>query len=255
MCAWPIAVISCVRVPLRRASSGARIARAPATSRGRRVVHALQKRLSSRSSSPRQAWSSVRLVHQRGEHGEVLRERPGLGVEARELAALEAEGGRDRLRAAAPTGCSSAQPNRPLQAISTPARAARPAVAAGVQQRVGPLALRAADQPLRRLAVEPQRRLRVGHQQQVDLLARPRLAARSPRAEPPRRPQRPELHAQLGVGTSGAPRRAMRSGPAMRIRSGAHVSRVHERLRDAAHLAHPLARVVGNAASSRSHLP
>jgi hypothetical protein len=59
MWAWPMAVISCVLVALRRSfSNGPRIARARSHVARSSASQTLQKRLSSRSSSPRHASSA-----------------------------------------------------------------------------------------------------------------------------------------------------------------------------------------------------
>ena len=206
MWAWPIAVISCVRVPLRRASSAGED-RAVA-----RVAEAVE--LAQQLAAPR----ALLLVHQRREHAEVARERPRVRVEARDLAALEPERRRDRLPAAATAG--SARPSRTARcrrsppAPAAPRRPPRSATSVAAE----PVPPRAAHQPLRRLAVEPQRRLRVRDQQEVDLRARPRL-----RHGRPRRP------ATTSPTAARAPCRAPRparppSGPVIRSREHARVS-------------------------------
>ena len=138
---------------------------------------------------------AVGLVHQRREHAEVVGQRPGGGVEDGELAALEAERGRDRRRPLL-RRVQLGPAEQPV-AGDLDARAQRLAGRrARGEHRVGPVVLGAGHEALDRLAVEPQRRLRVGHQEQVDLLARPRLGHGRLDLEPPRRPQRPELHAE-----------------------------------------------------------
>ncbi len=189
----------------------------------------------------------IRLVHQRHQHGQVLRERPGLGVEARELAALEGEGGRRERR---PLGRRVAL------------RPAEQPVAGDLDRRLDPLAgpralaqarvrapeLRAADEPLDRLAVEPERRLGVGFQQQVDRRAGPLRRHRRREPQPPRRPQRPERHAQPGVGVRQRGR-VGGSEPVHRPGDAQPVDRaclgVHEFLHAPRHLPDALARVVG----------
>ena len=119
-------------------SSGARIARAAGqvarSLRIPRVAEAVE--LAQELAAPRVV--DARLVHQRRQHVEVARQRPRLAVEARELAALEAEGRRRRRRRAGAAGWSSDHPNSPLQAISTRALSALPRRRALGEHRVGP---------------------------------------------------------------------------------------------------------------------
>ena len=225
MWAWPTAVISCVRVPLRRASSACED-RAVA-----RVAEAVE--LAQELALP----GAVGLVHQRREHAEVAGERPRLGVEDRELAALEPEGGRDRRRPLL-RRVQLGPAEQPV-AGDLDARAQRLAGRrARGEHRVGPVVLGARHEALDRLAVEPQRRLRVGHQQQVDLLARPLVRHGRLDLEPPRRPQRAELHAERGVALL-----AVRAGDPHPV--GRAWLPVHERLREPRRLADTLAGVVG----------
>ena len=106
----------------------------------------LQKRLSSRSSSPPQA--PLRLVHQRRQHAEVARQLPGVAVEARQLAALQAERGRDRLRPLRRR--VQLRPAEQAVAGDLDARAQRLAGRrARGEHRVGAAVPGAADQPLR----------------------------------------------------------------------------------------------------------
>ena len=214
MCAWPIAVISCVRVALRRSFSSGREDRAGRGHVARSSAsHALQKRLSSRSSSPRQASSTPGSSISAASTSRSRDERPRLAVEARELAALQAErrGGTRPPRGAA--GCSSDHPKSPLQAISTLALSGSPAAARSASIASGADVRAPADQPLDRLAVEPQRGLGVGDEQQVDLLAVPLLghARLAPRAT---------TSPTAGPAPSPASRRGTRARPPRRPRCG-----------------------------------
>ena len=229
MCAWPMAVISCVRVALRRSSSsGPRIARAARPRRAvlgvPRVAEAVE--LAQELAAPRVV--GARLVHQRRQDVEVARQRPRLAVEARQLAALEAERRRRAALACVGLRIELGPPEEPV-AGDLDARAQLLARHRALgEHRVGADVRAAADQPLDRLAVEPQRRLGVGDEQQVDLLALP-LGRHAPlHRQPPRRPQRAERHPRLPRRGSPAPRRptaGIRStGPAIRMRSGARAS-------------------------------
>ena len=88
MCAWPIAVISCAasRCAARAARRGSRAPRPRrAVARVPRVAEAVE--LAQQLAAPRVV--DARLVLSAAQHVEVARQRPRLGVEARELAALE----------------------------------------------------------------------------------------------------------------------------------------------------------------------
>ena len=139
------------------------------------------------------------LVHHADQHAQVLGELPRGGIEARELAALERErarrGGRLVRR-----GLSSAQPKRPLQAIST--RDLEPL--ARVRARVSGASGRLKSRPLTRPWTGSPSRQTVASE-----LVTSSRSTRSPvpvvghgrrQPQPPRRPQRAQRHAELRVG-------------------------------------------------------
>ena len=132
MWAWPMAVISCVRVALRRSvSSGARIARAGDQVARSAASHVLQKRLSSRSSSPRQASStpgspiSATRTSRSQESAHASRSKRASAQRSRRNGGAGAT-------ASWGWGCSSDHPKSPLQAISTLALNDSPAAARSV---------------------------------------------------------------------------------------------------------------------------
>jgi dihydrofolate reductase len=190
---------------------------------------------------------AARLVHQRDEHPQVARQRPRLAVEARELAALKAEGRRGRRRLVG-LRIELGPPEEPVAGDLDARAQLLPRHRPRSEHRVGPHVGAAADQPLHRLAVEPQRRLGVGDEQQVDLLALPVGRHDALHRQPPRRPQRPQLHSGRrvavvqpgGLGDRNAVHRPRDPHAVGRPRVG-----VHERLDAARDLAHALARVVG----------
>ena len=125
----------------------------------------------------------ARLRLERAQRLEVAGDAPGLGVEARDLAAQQL--GRGVRRAEHPVaGELDLQLDR--------ARLGR-----GGEHGVGPLAATARIQPLDDGAVAPQRRLTVRHEQEIDALAAPLLRHGHAGAEPVGRPLRPEALAGL----------------------------------------------------------
>ena len=207
MWAWPIAVISCVprAVAARPSSAGP-------GSRGRPgVAEAVE--LAQQLAAPRAVGV---LVHQRRQHAEVARERPR--VADRSARARSARAGTPAGPAPAAATAGSARPSRTARCRrSRHSRAAAPAARARGEHRVGAVAARAAHQALDRLAVDPQRRLGVRHQEQVDLLARPRLRHRASTSS----------HHVAHSGPSSIPSSASRStpsGPVIRSREHGRVS-------------------------------
>ena len=188
----------------------------------------------------------ARLAHERDEDVEVAGERPRLAVEARQRAALQAKrwGGRDRLVG---LGMQVGPPEEPV-AGDLDARAQRlTRRRARGEHRVGADVRAPADQALDRLAVDPQRGLGVGDEQEVDLLALPLRGHARLHRQPPRRPQRAERHPRRRVAVLERGRLGGRDA-ADRSRDPHAVGRprvgVHELLCEARDLAHALARVV-----------
>ena len=126
------------------------------------------------------------------QHVEVVVKLPCLGIEASDVAAVE----HDRL------DCRVGPVERAELAVACEFDAQLELLAPGGlldQQRIGTRSFVAGVEPLDRAATDPERRLRVGDPQQIDPVAGPLGWHRRLDPKPERRPQRPELLAQLGV--------------------------------------------------------
>ena len=210
--------------------------------------HALQKRLSSRSSSPRHASSAPGSSISADQHVEVAARAPtprGRSAPARSAPGETA----GRAAAAADWGCglSSDHPKSPLQAISTRALSASPAAA------------RAASMASARTYAPPLTSPCTGspssHSVASELVTSSRStcspshsAGHAPlHREPPRRPQRAERHPRRRVAVvqrRGLGSRDAAHGPRDPHAVGRPRVGVHERPREPRDLAHALARVV-----------
>jgi hypothetical protein len=188
----------------------------------------------------------ARLVHEGREHVEVARERPCLAVEAGQLAALQAKARRGRLHVLGLRMVLRPAEEPVARDLDVGAQRLPRRRALG-QHRVGADVRAAADEALRRLAVEPQRGLGVGDEEQIDLVALPLRGHPPLDRQPPRGPQRAQLHPELRVAVVERGRLLYRDA-ADRPRDPRTVGRprvgMDERPRAPCDLAHALARVV-----------